>query len=44
MFYYLVNLQHVVDGVLAIKQKSGAIDLHMVEVVEMRHKTDLDTQ
>jgi len=35
--------EHVVDGVLAVKQKNGAIDLHMVEVVEMRHKTDLDT-
>lgn len=35
--------QHVVDAVLAIKQQNGSIDLHMVETVEMKHKTDMDT-
>lgn len=35
--------EHVVDAVLAIKTPKGAIDLHMVETIEMRHKTDLDT-
>jgi len=35
--------EHVVDAVLSIKRPDGAIDLHMVETIEMRHKTDLDT-
>lgn len=35
--------EHVVDAVLAIKKPKSAIDLHMVEIQEMRHKTDLDT-
>ena len=35
--------QHVVDAVLAIQRKDEAIDLHMVEIMEMQHKTDMDT-
>ncbi|CAL1536783.1 unnamed protein product [Lymnaea stagnalis] len=35
--------EHVVDAVLAVKQPSGGIDLHMVETIEMRHKTDMDS-
>ena len=30
----------VVDAVLAIKQEGKPIDLHMVEIMEMTHKTD----
>lgn len=33
-----------VDAVLAIKQDGKPLDLHMVEVQEMQHKTELDTQ
>jgi len=36
-------LQHVVDAVLAIRRPKEAIDLHMVEMMEMQHKTDMDT-
>ena len=35
--------QHVVDAVLAIRRPSEPIDLHMVEIMEMQHKTDMDT-
>ncbi|KAK7506013.1 hypothetical protein BaRGS_00002735 [Batillaria attramentaria] len=35
--------QHVVDAVLAIKRPNEAIDLHMVELMEMQHKTDMDS-
>ncbi|XP_071094069.1 T-complex protein 1 subunit zeta-like [Haliotis cracherodii] len=35
--------EHVVDAVLAIKRPNEAIDLHMVEIMEMQHKTDMDT-
>lgn len=34
----------VVDAVLAIKQEGKPIDLHMVEIMEMTHKTDAETQ
>ncbi|GAB6031028.1 T-complex protein 1 subunit zeta [Chamberlinius hualienensis] len=33
-----------VDGVLAVKREGKEIDLHMVEIMEMQHKTDMDTQ
>ena len=33
----------MVDAVLAIRRPNEAIDLHMVEVMEMQHKTDMDT-
>ena len=36
-------LQHVVDAVLAIRRPKESIDLHMVEIMEMQHKTDMDT-
>ncbi|RZB40701.1 T-complex protein 1 subunit zeta [Asbolus verrucosus] len=32
-----------VDAVLAIKQKDKPVDLHMVELMEMQHKTATDT-
>ena len=34
----------VVDAVLAIRKQDRPIDLHMVEVMDMQHKTDTDTQ
>uniref|UniRef100_A0A673I0D5 Chaperonin containing TCP1, subunit 6A (zeta 1) n=1 Tax=Sinocyclocheilus rhinocerous TaxID=307959 RepID=A0A673I0D5_9TELE len=34
----------VVDAVLAIRKPNEPIDLYMVEIMEMRHKTDSDTQ
>ena len=37
------SLQHIVDAVLAIRKEGEPIDLHMVEVMEMQHKTDMDT-
>jgi T-complex protein 1 subunit zeta len=33
----------VVDAVLAVKQ-AGSIDLHMVEIMKMHHKSDMDTR
>lgn len=37
------TLQHVVDAVLSVKKEGEPIDLHMVEIMEMQHKTDMDT-
>ncbi|XP_031553260.1 T-complex protein 1 subunit zeta-like [Actinia tenebrosa] len=34
----------VVDAVLAIRKPGTPIDLHMVEIMEMKHKTDTDSQ
>jgi len=34
----------VVDAVLAIRQEGKPIDLHMVEIMEMTHKTDAETK
>lgn len=34
----------VVDAVLAIKQEGKPIDLHMVEIMDMTHKTDSETK
>uniref|UniRef100_A0A7N8XLQ1 Chaperonin containing TCP1, subunit 6A (zeta 1) n=1 Tax=Mastacembelus armatus TaxID=205130 RepID=A0A7N8XLQ1_9TELE len=34
----------VVDAVLAIAKPNEPIDLYMVEIMEMKHKTDCDTQ
>lgn len=31
------------DAVLAIRQPKEPIDLHMVEIMEMQHKMDIDT-
>jgi hypothetical protein len=36
-------LQHVVDAVLSIQQPNEPIDLHMIEITEMQHKTANDT-
>ncbi|KAK2703701.1 hypothetical protein QYM36_017860 [Artemia franciscana] len=33
-----------VDAVLAIKEVDKPIDLHMIEIMEMQHRTELDTQ
>ncbi|KAK2165917.1 hypothetical protein LSH36_44g06003 [Paralvinella palmiformis] len=35
--------EHVVDAVLTIHRPDEPIDLHMVEIMEMQHKTDMDT-
>jgi T-complex protein 1 subunit zeta len=35
--------EHVVDAVLAVQRVDEPIDLHMVEIMEMQHKTDMDT-
>jgi len=39
----MIGCQHVVDAVLAIRRPKESIDLHMVEIMEMQHKTDMDT-
>jgi len=33
-----------VDAVLTIKEEGKPIDLHMIEIMEMQHKTELDSQ
>ncbi|XP_063396724.1 T-complex protein 1 subunit zeta-like [Mytilus trossulus] len=33
----------VVDAVLSVKKENEPVDLHMVEIMEMQHKTDMDT-
>lgn len=37
-------VEPIVDAVLAIKQPNEDIDLHRVEIMEMQHKTDMDTK
>eukprot|EP00731_Ephydatia_muelleri_P023050 Em0015g633a len=37
-------LKVVVDAVLAIRKQGEPIDLHMVEIMEMMHKSDTDTK
>ncbi|XP_040280745.1 T-complex protein 1 subunit zeta [Bufo bufo] len=39
-----VLTEAVVDSVLAIRQPNEPIDLYMVEIMEMKHKTDSDTK
>lgn len=39
-----VCVQAVVDAVLAIAKPNEPIDLYMVEIMDMKHKTDCDTQ
>jgi T-complex protein 1 subunit zeta len=34
----------VVDAVLAIKQDDNSIDLHMVEIMKMAHRRDVDSR
>ncbi|XP_063809849.1 T-complex protein 1 subunit zeta [Pseudophryne corroboree] len=38
-----VLTEAVVDSVLAIRKANETIDLHMVEIMEMKHKTESDT-
>lgn len=33
----------MVDAVLSIKKDKEPVDLHMVEIMEMQHKTDMDS-
>jgi len=35
--------EQLVDAILCIKQDGHPVDLHMVEIVEMQHRTDMDT-
>lgn len=39
-----ICLQAVVDAVMAIAKPNESIDLYMVEIMLMKHKTDCDTQ
>ncbi|TNN15277.1 T-complex protein 1 subunit zeta isoform 3 [Schistosoma japonicum] len=41
----LANLltEHVVDAVLSIRRPNEPLDLHRVELMQMQHKTDMDT-
>lgn len=34
----------VVDAVLAIRQEGQPIDLHMIEIMKMMHRSDTDTR
>ncbi|KAG5439734.1 hypothetical protein PCANB_000016 [Pneumocystis canis] len=36
--------QYVVDAVLSIQRENEPIDLHMVEIMKMQHRTSIDTQ
>jgi T-complex protein 1 subunit zeta len=36
--------ESIVDAVLAIKKPNEALDLHMVEIMQMQHKTDTETK
>lgn len=36
-------LQVCVDGILSIYSKDRPLDLHMVEIMEMQHKTEMDS-
>ena len=36
--------ESLVDAVLTIQQPNQKIDLHMIEIQKMMHKTDMDTQ
>lgn len=41
----MFNVQVAVDSVLAVQRGPNIpIDLHMVEIMEMMHRTDTDTQ
>uniref|UniRef100_A0A8C5H262 Uncharacterized protein n=1 Tax=Gouania willdenowi TaxID=441366 RepID=A0A8C5H262_GOUWI len=42
--YFAILVFAVVDAVLAIAKPNEPIDLYMVEIMEMKHKTDCDTQ
>lgn len=38
-----LHRQAVVDSVLAIRKPGEPIDLYMVEIMEMKHKSETDT-
>jgi T-complex protein 1 subunit zeta len=40
---FCVVLQICVDAVLAVRQGDKPVDLHMVEIMEMQHKTSTET-
>lgn len=44
MLIQFFSPQAVVDAVLAISKPNEPIDLYMVEIMEMKHKTESDTQ
>jgi len=39
-----VRAQCIVDSVLCVKLNGHPIDLHMVEIMEMQHRSDTDTE
>lgn len=39
----LFSLKAVVDSILAIRKPNEPIDLYMVEIMEMKHKSETDT-
>ena len=39
----MTSFQAIVDAVLAIRKPEEKIDLHMVEIMQMQHKSDTDT-
>ena len=43
MLCFFLFWQHVVDAVLAIRKEGEPIDLHMIELQQMQHKTAMDT-
>lgn len=42
-FLFSSLFQAVVDSVLAVRKQDEPIDLHMVEIMEMKHKSETDT-
>jgi T-complex protein 1 subunit zeta len=43
-FHFYLKFKIVVDAVLAINEENKPIDLFMVEIMEMMHKTESDTK
>lgn len=43
LFFPSPLLQAVVDSVLTVRIPGEPIDLHMVEIMEMKHKSETDT-
>lgn len=42
-FFLSPLFQAVVDSVLTVRKPDEPIDLHMVEIMEMKHKSETDT-
>ncbi len=42
--WIVLVFQIIVDAVLAIQKEKEQLDLHMVEIMEMRHKTEVETK